>query len=63
MRTSGGGRPDEQRPLPAADFNQAVVGLLDWLQSVGEPGRVSAVGHRIVHGGPIHTDPQVVTPS
>jgi len=62
LRTSGGGRPDEQRPLPAADFDQAVVELLNWLRGVGELARVSVVGHRIVHGGPIHTDPQVVTP-
>jgi len=59
----GTGGQEERRTLPAADLNQAVVGLLNWLQSVGELGRVSAVGHRIVHGGPIHTDPQVVTPS
>ena len=62
LRTSGGGDPDVQRPLPAADFDQAVVGLLDWLQEYGDLGRVSAVGHRIVHGGPLHTDPQLVTP-
>ena len=63
LRTSGGGRPDEQRPLPAADFDQAVVGLLDWLQGIGELERVSAIGHRIVHGGPLHTDPQLATPN
>ncbi len=62
LRTSGGGEPAARRPLPAADFDQAVVGLLDWLQEFGDLGRVSAVGHRIVHGGPHHTDPQVVTP-
>ncbi len=61
FRATWGGDPDEMRPLPAADFDQAVVGLLDWLQGVGELERVSAVGHRIVHGGPLHTDPQVVT--
>ena len=62
LRTTKAGGQEERRTLPAADFNQAVVGLLDWLQSVGELGQVSAVGQRIVHGGPIHTDPQVVTP-
>jgi acetate kinase len=62
LRTSGGGDPDVQRPLPAADFNQAVVGLLDWLQDIGELERVTAVGHRIVHGGPFHVYPQLVTP-
>ncbi len=63
LRATGGGDPGEQRPLPAADFDQAVVGLLDWLHSIGELERVSAVGHRIVHGGPLHTDPQLVTPN
>ena len=62
LRTTRAGSHEERRALPATDFNQAVVGLLDWLQGVGELDRVSAVGHRIVHGGPIHTDPQVVTP-
>jgi acetate kinase len=40
LRTTGGGYPDEERPLPAADFDQAVSGLLDWLQGVGELGHV-----------------------
>ena len=62
LRAAGSDCPDEQRPLPAADLDQAVAGLLDWLDGVGELGRVSAVGHRVVHGGPVHTDPQVVTP-
>ena len=62
LRAAGPDHPDERRPLLAADFDQAVAGLLDWLDGVGELGRVSAVGHRVVHGGPHHTDPQVVTP-
>ena len=62
LRAAGPDRPEETSPLPVADLDQAVEGLLDWLDGVGELGRVSAVGHRVVHGGPVHTDPQVVTP-
>jgi len=62
LRVSGPGRPDERRPLPAADSTRAVSGLLDFLDAAGELAGVAAVGHRIVHGGPMHFDPQLVTP-
>ena len=62
LRATGGSDPEEERSLPAADFDEAVVGLLDWLHSVGELDRVSAVGQRIVHGGPNRSDPQLVSP-
>ncbi len=62
LRTSRRGCPDELRPLPAADFDDAVAGLLDWLTESGELGRVTAIGHRVVHGGPDYNSPQVLTP-
>ncbi|QEL16815.1 acetate/propionate family kinase [Limnoglobus roseus] len=62
LRASMPGRPDERRPLPAAGLDQAVEGLFDWLDGIGALRRISAVGHRIVHGGPSHTDPRVITP-
>ena len=62
LRAAGPNCPDERRLLPAADLDQAIIGLLDWLDGVGELDRVSAVGHRFVHGGPLHSGPQVVTP-
>ncbi len=62
LRASGPDRPDERRPLPAGDPAQAVVGLIDWLVGLGELDRVAAIGHRVVHGGPSHFDPQLVVP-
>ena len=52
----------EARPLPAGDFDGAVSALLGWLESNGELDAIAAVGHRVVHGGPKHFDPQIVTP-
>lgn len=37
-----------------------VPGLLDWLDRNGT--RIAAIGHRIVHGGPHHFAPALVTP-
>ena len=37
-------------------------GLVDWLDGRGDLGRVAAVGHRVVHGGPEYADPRLVTP-
>ena len=51
----------ESHPLPNADFDGAVAALLDWLGSIGELDGITAIGHRIVHGGPTHFDPQIVT--
>ena len=62
LRVARPDAPDERLPLPAADPGRAVAALLDWLDRAGELGRVAAVGHRIVHGGPFHTEPQLVTP-
>jgi len=63
LMSSGLGQPGTQRPIAASDFNEAVAGLLDWLGEIGELGGVAAVGHRVVHGGPLHSQPQVVTPA
>lgn len=62
LRAAGGDRPAERRPLPSVDYDHAVDGLLNRLDELGELGRVTAVGHRVVHGGPAHSEPQVVTP-
>ena len=61
LRTSRRGCSDEMRPLPAADFDEAVAGLLDWLAESGELDRVTAIGHRVVHSGPDYNSPQLLT--
>lgn len=48
-----------ETPLRSAD---AVGELLDWLAAQGHLARVGAVGHRVVHGGPDHVGPEVLTP-
>ena len=35
------------------------AGILAWAESVA-PGRLSAVGHRVVHGGPVYGDPVAI---
>ncbi|MEO2089475.1 MAG: acetate/propionate family kinase [Gemmataceae bacterium] len=62
LRAGGPDRPDERRSLPASDPAQAAIGLVDWLGGLGELDRVAAIGHRVVHGGPKHFDPQFVVP-
>jgi acetate kinase len=49
------------RPLAAPDHTAAVGALMDWIER--RLGRVAltAVGHRVVHGGPNYSDPQLIT--
>ncbi len=49
------------RMIAASDHTMAVDILMDWLE--GHCGRdtLSAVGHRIVHGGPTYSQPQRIT--
>ena len=51
------------RSIAAADRTVAVDILMDWLE--GHCGRdaLTAVGHRIVHGGPTYSQPQRITPA
>ncbi len=62
LRASAHNRPDERRPISANDPAEAVAGLVEWLDGLGELARVTAIGHRVVHGGSKHFDPQLVTP-
>lgn len=54
-------QPAEQtRAQPTSQA--AIDTLLDWLRSTGNDQRISAIGHRMVHGGRRYSDPCVVTP-
>ena len=44
------------------DRDVAVATILDKLRAAGNLDGVTAVGYRIVHGGPKHIDPEQVTP-
>jgi acetate kinase len=50
------------RKCNAPDHHAAVEVLMDWIGERIGPGDLSAVGHRVVHGGPKYWEPQRVTP-
>jgi len=50
------------RPVAAPNQETAAALLLDWIAQRIEPGRLAAVGHRVVHGGPNYREPQRITP-
>ena len=49
------------RPLRAPDQNAAVGALMDWLGQRKGTDAVTAVGHRVVHGGAKYLQPQRIT--
>ena len=62
LRVKGLGQKENfSRPIAAPDHTSAVGALMDWIEQ--RLGRVAlaAVGHRVVHGGPKYTDPQLIT--
>ena len=46
------------QPLTAPDPIAAVAVLLDWVLARTDRDSLTAVGHRIVHGGPTYSEPQ-----
>jgi acetate kinase len=48
--------------LPAPDHAVAVAALMDWIEKRGGRHALSAVGHRVVHGGPKYYKPERITP-
>jgi len=50
------------RSVAIPDHKSAVALLMDWIDERIEPGAITAVGHRIVHGGPKYWVPQQITP-
>jgi acetate kinase len=49
------------RPVEAPDHSAAADLLMDWLEGRIGQGALSAVGHRVVHGGPRYSEPQRIT--
>jgi acetate kinase len=51
------------RPVDAPDHTAAVGALMDWVEHREGQAALTAVGHRVVHGGPKFTEPQPITAS
>jgi acetate kinase len=52
-------------PAPGADIRDARTALghvMSWLHATFPGARVVGVGHRVVHGGPRHVGPAIITP-
>jgi acetate kinase len=49
------------RPIVAAEHTAAVTVLMDWVQDRIAGSTLTAVGHRVVHGGPKYWEPQRIT--
>ena len=49
-------------PVKATDHTAAVNFLMNWIEKHVNHGAVTAVGHRVVHGGPEYWQPQRITP-
>jgi len=49
------------RPITAANHTVAVGVLMDWIEERFRGVGLTAVGHRVVHGGPKYSEPQRVT--
>ncbi|CAK0749177.1 Acetate kinase [Gammaproteobacteria bacterium] len=50
------------RCVEAPDFRMAVNALVDWIEELSRVDALTAVGHRVVHGGPQYGEPQHITP-
>jgi acetate kinase len=49
-------------PDPQPDFQALLETVIGWTESYLKNDRLVAVGHRVVHGGPDHNRPELVTP-
>ena len=49
------------REVTAPNHMAATAVLMDWVQERFEHGSLTAVGHRVVHGGPKYSEPQRIT--
>ena len=61
--TEADGRHHDVGASGMGDRQGAVAEIIRWLDAQVGRGGVAAVGHRIVHGGPRHVEPWLVTPA
>ncbi|MGC8536398.1 MAG: acetate/propionate family kinase [Rhizomicrobium sp.] len=62
LRVKGFNQADNlSRSVTAPDHTVAVGALMDWIEERGGRDTLTAVGHRVVHGGPKYGKPQRIT--
>ncbi len=62
LRVKGLDQADNfSRLVPAPDHTAAVGALMDWIEERSGRDVLTAVGHRVVHGGPKYYKPQRIT--
>ncbi len=62
LRVKGMNQADDfSRPVTAPDHTVAVGALMDWIEQRIGRDALTAVGHRVVHGGPKYHDPALIT--
>lgn len=62
LRVKGLNLPDNfSRLVTAPDHKVAVEVLMDWIEERSGRDVLTAVGHRVVHGGPKYSEPQRIT--
>jgi acetate kinase len=63
LRVKGLDQADNfSRSVAAPDHTAAVGALMDWVEERSGRDALTAVGHRVVHGGPNYSKPQRITP-
>ena len=61
-RVTGADQTDNaSRAMAAPDHTAAVGALMDWIEARSGREALTAVGHRVVHGGPKYSEPQRIT--
>ena len=62
FRVKGSNQADNlSRSVTAPDHTVAVGALMDWIEERSGRDALTAVGHRVVHGGPKYSEPQRIT--
>ena len=62
FQVKGFGQMDDfSRLIAAPDHTAAVVALMDWIEQRIGRDALTAVGHRVVHGGPKYHEPALIT--
>ena len=62
LRVKGLNQADNfSRLVTAPDHTVAVGALMDWIEERIGHDALTAVGHRVVHGGPKYSEPQLIT--